>query len=724
MSDNQSEKRESSLETSLASTPKNQAQKESQERPMTPFEQFREICESLAIALFLAFLFKTFEVEAFVIPTGSMAPTLMGRHKDVVCSQCGYRFQVNASEEMDATSNRRNYRHVVAGSCPQCRFTQYFGDEVPEFKQDKHAPSFTGDRILVSKTTFDQRELTRFDVSVFRYPNGPRTNYIKRIVGMPNEELRVQYGDLFVRPNSGGQGVCATRTEDPTAELAPDFNLTQTDAAFQDTNVHSDAPTDNAQGFQIARKDYAHLRQIMQTVYDADCPAQGIEALGWPTRWVDDWALSDDSRQGWLVREKKNARVYSFSPQGSREEDAYAPGERDVLQPGANADVSPVAPEDVNFAWLRYRHIIPSSNDWFYLVNGELPPNALNSGVVENCPRLIDDFCCYNSGISRMSQRNAATGALRWIDTYDDRFGDLATFVKRDDGTQEVFCAQNSNGFGYNWVGDLALSCRLTFTALSSPDDCVVLDLVKGGVVFRCSVLPSQGVIRLSIPQVEAFEPKEISYAFKPNAPYDVTFFNVDEEMRVAINQHELQFPETGGRYDFLTVEQGGQGVAIARDRDPNARDLSPVAIGVSGASVKAERLKVLRDVYYIAQGAYVHEEWDSRNLSDFRIRTCDRLTTSPVPLEQEEKAAYFMSTPDLWSQYGKTKAITLQLGPDDYLAFGDNSCASSDSRYWGVVDRKYLMGKAFYVYWPHGLPLLNSGYNVIPNFKRMRRID
>ncbi|MBL9125168.1 MAG: hypothetical protein JNG90_16140, partial [Planctomycetaceae bacterium] len=43
----------------------------------------RETIESIIIALMLAFLFRTFEGEAFEIPTGSMGPTLMGRHKDV-----------------------------------------------------------------------------------------------------------------------------------------------------------------------------------------------------------------------------------------------------------------------------------------------------------------------------------------------------------------------------------------------------------------------------------------------------------------------------------------------------------------------------------------------------------------------------------------------------------------------------------------------------------------
>src|SRR5262245_16070839 len=62
---------------------------------------FRETVESVVIAFILAFLFRTFEAEAFVIPTGSMAPTLMGRHKDVVCPHCGYEYRAGASQEVD-----------------------------------------------------------------------------------------------------------------------------------------------------------------------------------------------------------------------------------------------------------------------------------------------------------------------------------------------------------------------------------------------------------------------------------------------------------------------------------------------------------------------------------------------------------------------------------------------------------------------------------------------
>src|SRR5271155_2584057 len=61
----------------------------------------RETIESVIIAFVLAFLFRTFEAEAFVIPTGSMAPTLMGKHKDLECPMCHYRYQANASDQND-----------------------------------------------------------------------------------------------------------------------------------------------------------------------------------------------------------------------------------------------------------------------------------------------------------------------------------------------------------------------------------------------------------------------------------------------------------------------------------------------------------------------------------------------------------------------------------------------------------------------------------------------
>ena len=63
--------------------------------------KFRDIVEQIAIAVGLALLFRGFEGEAFVIPTGSMAPTLMGMHKDIPCDKCGHEIRTGATEERE-----------------------------------------------------------------------------------------------------------------------------------------------------------------------------------------------------------------------------------------------------------------------------------------------------------------------------------------------------------------------------------------------------------------------------------------------------------------------------------------------------------------------------------------------------------------------------------------------------------------------------------------------
>jgi signal peptidase I len=40
-------------------------------------------------------------------------------------------------------------------------------------------------------------------------------------------------------------------------------------------------------------------------------------------------------------------------------------------------------------------------------------------------------------------------------------------------------------------------------------------------------------------------------------------------------------------------------------------------------------------------------------------------------------------------------------IPPNNYFVLGDHRSSSNDSRNWGCVDRKYIYGKAVFVYWP-----------------------
>jgi signal peptidase I len=51
--------------------------------------------------------------------------------------------------------------------------------------------------------------------------------------------------------------------------------------------------------------------------------------------------------------------------------------------------------------------------------------------------------------------------------------------------------------------------------------------------------------------------------------------------------------------------------------------------------------------------------------------------------------------------QYLLSDRDELALGPDEYFMMGDNSENSADSRYWGVVPRDHIIGRACWVWWP-----------------------
>jgi signal peptidase I len=89
-------------------------------KPPENKDSVREVVETIVFVVVLVLLLKTFLAEAFVIPTGSMATTLLGYHREVTCEKCGYPFLVNASKEGDP--QEAHPQKVISCTCPNCAF--------------------------------------------------------------------------------------------------------------------------------------------------------------------------------------------------------------------------------------------------------------------------------------------------------------------------------------------------------------------------------------------------------------------------------------------------------------------------------------------------------------------------------------------------------------------------------------------------------------------------
>jgi len=209
----------------------------------------RETVESIAFAFVLALLFRSFVAEAFVIPTGSMAPTLYGRNKDIVCPGCGHSYAIGASDEVDDMTGRLipAYR-IQQSQCPNCRHMHDVED----------LNVFKGDRILVNKSAYQFGEPDRWDVIVFRYPEEVEKNYIKRLVGLPGETIRIERGDVYARSGEAGE-------------------------------------------FRILRKQDPNKQKLLQqVVYDDRSAPKALLRQGWPESWQPEqaggWKQNPESR--------------------------------------------------------------------------------------------------------------------------------------------------------------------------------------------------------------------------------------------------------------------------------------------------------------------------------------------------------------------------------------------------------------------------------------------
>lgn len=290
-------------------------------------DNWRETIESIVVAFVLAFLFRTFEAEAFVIPTGSMAPTLYGQHRDIYCSKCGTRFAVGVNSLPSPDAEIRDgmivplYRSNYA-ICPNanCRFPN-------DVLQDE---MFAGDRILVNKFPYEFGDPQRWDVVVFKFPEQAKTNYIKRLVGKPGESLKIENGDIKTK-------------------------------ALGSSDL-----------YHIARKTPEKQRELQLLVHDNDSPARELLATGWPEAWAP-----QENGTAWAADPK--ARSFRVDADGADPEQThwlrythYAPSSADWKRALAGKPaLSPVPQKIMDFYAYNSRITVKEAED--ALRRGDLP---------------------------------------------------------------------------------------------------------------------------------------------------------------------------------------------------------------------------------------------------------------------------------------------------------------------------------------------------------------
>ena len=158
-------------------------------------ETVRDTVESIWVAIVAAFVLRAFLFEAFVIPTGSMAPRLLGEHWALTCPSCGYEYAYGAPKDLQGQAGASEPSIPAGAFCPNCRF--------PYSREGHRRYVDAGDRVLVLKYLYQFRQPQPWDVVVFKNHQDNRQNYIKRLIGLPGESIEIVHGDIFFRRGEG-----------------------------------------------------------------------------------------------------------------------------------------------------------------------------------------------------------------------------------------------------------------------------------------------------------------------------------------------------------------------------------------------------------------------------------------------------------------------------------------------------------------------------------------
>ncbi len=322
-----------------------------------PEEGVRETADSIVVAFILAFVFRAFIIEAFVIPTGSMAATLYGKHGTMICGDCGWEFTYGLTDLASPNGRRSPLGANEVAVCPNCNH----GNRITEINDTKRNAE-AGDRILALKWPYDiggdWLGPKRWDVALFKDPSDPElddgvTNFIKRMVGLPNEVLEIIDGDVYAVP--------VEDLSEPTLQALDDARhakyLRRCSASSRNATAQQIEDTlrqgwnnvleELSEKLRLCRKTALAQQALWIVLYDHDYPPRSLD------RGQPYWTRIDPDSAGWNT----GGRKLQFRASGERYEGLALRGKKATDRVGYNihdgGEVSGVTDLRLRFVFAR-----------------------------------------------------------------------------------------------------------------------------------------------------------------------------------------------------------------------------------------------------------------------------------------------------------------------------------------------------------------------------------